>query len=202
MYMANKQHKIAITGGIGSGKSVVSRLLRMMGIPVYDCDTSAKRLMNESPTLRTALTEAVGDDVYGPDGTINRPYLAAYMFGNPEHVSTINHIVHPTVRADFRQWAQHMQAPIVAVETAILYESGMDADVDTVLLVHSPLELRIRRAAERDHATEATIRKRIEAQTSDEELLQKATYVITNENNTSLIKQVSQLLHTIEGHTT
>ena len=198
MYMANQQHKIAITGGIGSGKSVVSRLLRMMGVPVYDCDTRAKCLMNESPTLRTALIQAVGDNIYGPDGNINRPFLAAYMFGNPEHVNTINHIVHPTVRTDFLQWAQHTQAPIVAVETAILYESGMDADVDAVLLVHTPLDLRIRRAAERDHTTEAAIRQRIEAQTSDEELLRRATYVITNEENTSLISQVCQLIHAIE----
>lgn len=196
--MSHQQYKIAITGGIGCGKSVVSRLFRMMGIPVYDCDTRAKCLMNENPTLRASLIEKVGDRVYGPDGNINRPFLATYMFGNPEHVNTINRIVHPTVRADFRQWAQRSQSTIIAVETAILYESGMDADVDAVLLIYTPLELRIHRAAERDHSTEEAIRRRIEAQTPDEELLQRATYVITNDNNTSLIEQLHQLLHTIE----
>lgn len=195
--MTQKAHKIAVIGGIGSGKSVVSHLLRIMGVPVYDCDTEAKQLMNNSPEIRKALIDAVGNEVYGADSNINRPYLASYMFGNPEHITTINHIVHPVVRAHFNQWAIHTQTPIVAVETAILYESGMDADVDSTLLVHAPLDLRIQRAMQRDGANEQSIRRRINAQTPDEELLKKATYVIVNNDNTSLISQTLRLLSTI-----
>ena len=191
---AHTPYKIAVTGGIGSGKSVVSRLLRIMGIPIYDCDSEAKRLMNNSPAIRQALIETVGTKVYSEDGTINRPYLASYMFGHPEHVALVNHIVHPAVRDHFNQWAIHTQAPIVAVETAILYESGMDADVDSVLLVHAPLDLRIQRAMQRDGASEQSIRHRINAQTPHEELLHKATYVIVNDDYTSLIAQTLKLL--------
>ena len=194
MYTSHTPHKIAVTGGIGSGKSVVSRLLRMMGVPVYDCDTEAKRLMNNSPEVRAALVKAIGADVYGADGCINRPYLASYMFGNPEHVTIVNHIVHPAVREHFNQWAMCAHAPIVAVETAILYESGMDADVDSVLLVQAPLDLRIRRAMLRDGSDEQSIRRRIGAQMSDEELLKKATYVIFNDDSASLIAQTRRVL--------
>lgn len=194
MYIAHPPHKIAVTGGIGSGKSVVSCLLRMMGVPVYDCDSEAKKLMNTSPEICRALTEAVGAEVYGADGCVNRPYLASYMFGHPEHVAIVNHIVHPAVRAHFNQWAMCTHSPLVAVETAILYESGMDTDVDSVLLVHAPLDLRVSRTMQRDSADEQSIRRRISAQTPDEELMPKATYVIVNDETRSLIAQTRQTL--------
>ena len=187
-------YKIAITGGIGSGKSVVSHLLRIMGVPVYDCDTQAKSLMNTSATLRTALTEAVGTQAYGLDGCINRPYLASFMFGHPERVSLINSIVHPAVRADFRDWALRKTNPIVAVESAILYEAGMEADVDAVVLVHAPLEIRLQRAMQRDGANEQAIRNRIKSQMPDEELLHRANYTILNNGQHSLIAQVRGLI--------
>lgn len=187
-------YKIAVTGGIGSGKSIVSQLLRLMGIPVYDCDTRAKHLMNTSPTLHIALTEAAGNRVYTSDGCINRPYLATFMFGHPERVALINSIVHPAVRADFHEWALRTEAPIVAAETAILYESGMDADVDATVLVHAPLEVRLQRAMKRDRADEQAIRRRMASQMPDEELLRRATHIIHNDGNSSLIAQVRQLL--------
>lgn len=168
-----------------------------MGVPVYDCDTEAKRLMNESPSLRAALIEAIGKEVYTSEGYINRTYLASYMFGNPEHVNTVNKIVHPAVRADFDEWTLRTKAPIVAVETAILYESGMDADVDDVLLVYAPFDIRLQRAMQRDSADEQKIRQRINSQTPDAKLLNRATYVITNDGNASLIEQTQRLLHSI-----
>lgn len=175
----------------------MSRLLGMMGVPVYDCDTRAKHLMNTSPTLQAALTEAVGTQVYGPDGRINRPHLANFMFGHPERVALINSIVHPVVRADFREWASSAKAPVVAVETAILYESGMDADVDAVILVQASLEVRLQRAMQRDGADEQAIRKRIGNQMTDEELTHRASHIIHNDGNTPLIVQVRDLLTTI-----
>jgi dephospho-CoA kinase len=190
-------YKIAIIGGIGSGKSVVSRLLTTMGIPVYDCDSRAKHLMNMSPILRSALIEVVGAAVYSADGHINRPYLANYMFGHPERVTQINHIVHPTVRADFEAWANSSASPLVAVETAILYESGMDADVDAIILVHAPMEMRLQRAMQRDHADEPSIRHRMSHQMTDNELLQRATHIIRNDERHSLIAQVQQLIATL-----
>ena len=189
-------HKIAIIGGIGR-KSVVSRLFRLMNIPVYDCDSEAKRLMNTSAALRSELTRAIDERVYGADGRIDRAYLASYMFGNAGHVALVNSIVHPAVRADFKQWAANTQASIVAVETAILFESGLDADVDSIVLVSAPIETRISRAILRDHSNEQAIRQRMKSQMSDTELVTRANHIILNDDTTSLIVQVKQVIQKI-----
>ena len=190
-------HKIAIIGGIGSGKSVVSKLFRLMNIPVYDCDSEAKRLMNTNATLRTELTKAIDERVYGADGQIDRVYLASYMFGHAEHVALVNSIVHPAVRAHFKQWAIDTHAPIVAVETAILFESKMDADVDSIVWVSAPIETRIARAVQRDHSSEQAIRQRMKSQMSDAELMKRADHIIQNDDTTSLIAQVKQVVEKI-----
>lgn len=190
-------HKIAIIGGIGSGKSVVSRLFRLMNIPVYDCDSEAKRLMNTSVSLRSELIKAIDERVYQADGVIDRAYLASFMFGNAQHVALVNSIVHPAVRADFKQWAANTQASIVAVETAILFESGLDADVDSIVLVSAPIETRISRAILRDHSNEQAIRQRMKSQMSDTELVTRANHLILNDDTTSLIVQVKQVIQKI-----
>lgn len=190
-------HKIAIIGGIGSGKSVVSRLFRLMNIPVYDCDSEAKRLMNTSAALRSELIKAIDERVYQADGVIDRAYLASFMFGNAQHVALVNSIVHPAVRADFKQWAANTQASIVAVETAILFESGLDADVDSIVLVSAPIETRISRAILRDHSNEQAIRQRMKSQMSDTELVTRANHIIQNDDTTSLIVQVEQVIQKI-----
>lgn len=192
-----RPHKIAIIGGIGSGKSVVSRLFRLMNIPVYDCDSEAKRLMNTSASLRSELIKAIDARVYKADGVIDRAYLASFMFGNAGHVALVNSIVHPAVRADFKQWAANTQASIVAVETAILFESGLDADVDSIVLVSAPIETRISRAILRDHSNEQAIRQRMKSQMSDTELVTRANHIILNDDTTSLIVQVKQVIQKI-----
>lgn len=196
--MVQCPYRLAIVGGIGSGKSVVSRLFRLLGIPVYDCDAEAKRLMNSDAQLRIALTEAIGDAVYDVEGRVDRRYLASYMFGHAERVAQVNRIVHPAVRADFKAWTQRMAAPVVAVETAILFESGMDADVDAILLVYAPEVLRVQRAVLRDGSDEAAVRRRMESQRNDEELLPTATYIIYNDGTDSLIAQVRAVLKQID----
>lgn len=195
--MSQRPYKIAIVGGIGSGKSVVSRLLRLLGIPVYECDAEAKRLMNVNESLRLALTNAVGCEAYGSDGCLDRRYLANYMFGHADRVALVNSIVHPVVRDDFREWAQRMGDPVVAVETAILFESGLDADVDAILLVYAPEKLRVERAMRRDGADEASVRRRMENQRKDEELMSLSTYIIYNDDTESVIAQVKSVLEDI-----
>ena len=160
---------IGVTGGIGSGKSVVSQLLRMMDVPVYDCDSEAKRLMCQSAEIRAALIQAVGECVYRTDGLLDRAVLAAYMFGNAAHVEQINRIVHPVVRADFKCWAKQLGRAVVAVESVILFEASMDADVDSVWLVYAPMDIRLQRAVQRDGSDEEAIRKRMQSQFSDAE---------------------------------
>ena len=195
--MQHPLYIIGITGGIGSGKSVVSRLLRLMGVPVYDCDREAKRLMHENRTIHEALTQAVGAGVYGADDRLDRAYLASYMFGNAERVAIVNSIVHPVVRADFKQWAQQTGEAVVAVESAILFEAGMDADVDAVWLVHAPEGVRLQRAVQRDAAGEEAVRRRMRNQPDEEEYIRRADKVICNDGRSSLIARVQELLRTI-----
>ena len=188
---------LGVTGGIGSGKSVVSHLLRLMGVPVYDCDREAKRLMGESVVIREALVGAVGAEVYDASGQLDRAYLASYMFGNPERVSLVNGIVHPVVRADFRAWAQQSGKAVVAVESAILFEAKMDADVDAVCLVHAPEATRVRRAILRDGSNEKAVRSRMQSQLSEQEYMERADVIIHNDEAHSLIGQVSSLLDSL-----
>ena len=195
--MAHTPYIIGVTGGIGSGKSVVAALLQLMEVPVYDCDSRAKQLMDESGALREALVEAVGAKVYGADGKLDRRYLASYMFGDAERVATVNAIVHPAVRADFRLWAQQSGRAVVAVESAILYEAGMEADVDAVWLVHAPQEVRLQRAVQRDASNAEAIRKRMQSQLSEQEYLSRADKVVHNDGHHSLIEQVWGMLREI-----
>ena len=193
----NTPYVIGVTGGIGSGKSVVSRLLRLMDVPVYDCDSEAKRLMYESPVIREALIGAVGSDVYDTAGRLDRAYLASYMFGNAERVAMVNRIVHPVVRADFKEWAQRTGRAIVAVESAILFEAGMEADVDAVWVVSAPEDVRLQRAVRRDDSNEEAVRNRMRSQLNELEYLERADSVVYNDVRHSLIQQVSNLLYEI-----
>lgn len=192
--MQNAPYTIGLVGGIGSGKSVVSRLLRLMGVPVYDCDSEAKRLMHEDATIRGNLIEIVGAEVYDTAGRLNKAYLSSYMFGDVNRVALVNSIVHPAVRFDFKEWAHRMGKAIVAVESAILFEAGMESDVDVVWLVHASEEVRLQRAVKRDKASEEAIRSRMQCQMSEQEYMERVDVIVYNGGNRSLITQVKELL--------
>ena len=186
--------KIGITGGIGSGKSVVSRLLEIMGIPVYISDIEAKRITNTDEVIRRELSALVGQDVFR-DGELNRPLLASYIFGHPDHAKEVNGIIHPQVKADFRQWAaRQTDKPLVGMESAILLEAGFRDEVDFLVMVYAPLKLRVERAIKRDCSSKEQIMKRIEAQISDEIKKKHADFVIVNDDETPLIPQVLELI--------
>ena len=185
---------IAITGGIGSGKSYVSVLLQAAGIPVYNTDNEAKRLMLSDEGIRQDLIALLGEDVY-TDGTLNKPMLASYLFAGPENAARINAIVHPRVKADFRRWMEeHEGQEIVGLECAILFEAGFADTVDAVVTVYAPEALRVERAMKRDGATEAQIRARIAAQMDDEEKCRLSDYIIYNDGSISLENQLSALV--------
>ena len=159
--------KVGITGGIGSGKSVVSRLLEIMGIPVYISDTEAKRITCTDTVIRRELCALVGQEVF-QGGELNRTLLAEYMFGYPEHVKEVNAIIHPRVKDDFRQWTVRFgNNGLVGMESAILIESGFREEVDFLVMVYAPLEVRVERAMKRDCSSRELVLKRIEAQMSD-----------------------------------
>ena len=161
--------KIAVTGGIGSGKSYISHLLENMHIPVYNADNEAKRLTASDAGIRGELIALLGEEVY-KDGLLNKPLLASYLFSDPAHVLQINSIIHPRVRKDFTVWVERQEkCEIVGMESAILYEAGFQDTVDAVIMVYAPVELRIQRAMYRDGASEEQVRARIAAQMDDEE---------------------------------
>ena len=186
--------RLGITGGIGSGKSFVSQRLLAMGVPVYDTDSRARRLMTESEVLRDSLKELVGEGVYLPDGQLNRPFLAAYLFADPSHTSAVNARVHPCVREDFRQWCCRQTAPVVAMECAILFESGFHTLVDRVLVVSAPHELCLSRAMARDGATAEQVQARMRAQMDDAERQARADVVLHNDGQADLLPQLRGLL--------
>ena len=188
--------KIGITGGIGSGKSVVAKLLAWMGIPVYQTDAEAKRLMLSDADIRRELTALVGSNAYNEKG-LNKALLASYVFGNPEHTRQVNAIVHPKVRHDFRKWAGNSGRMMVAMESAILLEAGFRNEVDKVVMVYAPQEVRIARAIRRDSATREQIEKRIRSQMSDENKREAADFVIVNDGETPLIPQVLSLISSL-----
>ncbi len=181
--------RLGITGGIGSGKTYVARMFREMGVPVYDTDSEAKRLMLEHLSIREELVALLGEDVY-LGGQLNKPLLAGYLFASPVNASRINTIVHPRVRDDFRTWASLQPLETVALESAILFEAGFEDTVDKVIVVYAPLEVRVRRVMERDHATEEQVRARIAAQMSDEEKVRRADFVIVNDGVQDLLPQI------------
>ena len=137
--------KLAITGSIGSGKSVVSRMMNVLGVPVYDCDSNAKRLMTDDKFVVSELKRMFGEECYENDGTLNRQYIASRIFTDKENIKRVNALVHPIVKRDFELWATRQNTDVVAVETAILYESGIVESVNKVLVVWAEKETAIKR---------------------------------------------------------
>ncbi len=209
---------IGITGGIGSGKSYVSNLLRQkFGIPVYDCDKEAKRLTAEDEEIRQRLIALVGPEVFAGGG-LNKQLLADYLFADVEHASAVNAIIHPVVLKDFVEWSMVLprqqslpgagasgngqcsmfngQWSMVGLESAILYESGFNASVDYVLFVDAPEDVRLRRAMLRDNASEAQIRARMKMQRPELHRLQ-ADFIIDNstDDDTRLQEQLANIVY-------
>lgn len=190
--------KIAVTGGIGSGKSYISHLLEDMHIPVYNADNEAKRLTVSDAGIRGELIALLGEEVY-KDGLLNKPLLASYLFSDPAHVLQINSIIHPRVRKDFTVWVErHEKCEIVGMESAILYEAGFQDTVDAVIMVYAPVELRIQRAMYRDGASEEQVRARIAAQMDDEEKRRRADFTVVNDGVQLLIPQLNRIVEQLK----
>lgn len=185
-------YKVAITGGIGSGKSKVVELLAQRGVAAYDSDSRAKALMASSPELREQIIECFGPAAY--DGEeVNRRYLAERVFNDKEALTKLNAIVHPAVMADFERWAEGEEGNYVVMESAILFEAGLEGSFDATVSVMAPEELRLERAMKRDGATEEQIRKRMRNQLSDEERCDRSTFAIVNIELDDLEDDVEQL---------
>ena len=185
-------YKLGITGGIGSGKSTVCNLLKGYGIAIYDSDGRAKELMNTDENIRQQLIATFGEECYNAEG-LNRAYLAGKVFGNEQALQQLNAIVHPAVRADFRQWAEMQNSAYVVLESAILFDAGFESEVDATLAVLAPIQERVARTMQRDGADRESVMRRIEHQMSDEELHRRATRTVVNIRREYLESDVEQL---------
>ncbi len=190
--------KLGITGGIGSGKSTVSQIFSLSGVPVYIADVESKRLVATSPTIREKLINLFGEELYS-GGVLNKPLLASHIFNDKKKLEIVNAIIHPEVERDFIEWVKkHAQCDIVAHEAAILFESGFNRMMDKVLMVYTPLDIRIERTMLRDNLPKEKVMERIQNQMSDEEKAKLSDFVIVNDNTKSLIEQVTNIIQELK----
>lgn len=191
---AFKMKIVGITGGIGGGKSTLSKLLLAEGFQVYNTDMEARRLQNESPVIRNNLIELFGTEVY--DGAeLNRKYLANIVFNSPELLQQLNAIVHPVVKKDFLKWSEQFSAEsYVFMECAILFEGGFNSLVDKIILVTASEEVRTARVVKRDMLTVDQVKARIRNQMSDEQKSKYADYIIKTDDNQDMYPKMKQLL--------
>lgn len=185
--------KIGITGGIGSGKSIVATLLGLSGVPVYIADEESKRLTDNSPVIKEQLISLFGGDLYA-GGKLDKRLLASHIFNNPGALKQVNAIIHPEVNRHFHEWVARQDTPLCAIESAILFESGFDKVVDIRLMVYAPLELRIERASRRDTVAREEIERRIQNQLPDEEKKDRSDFVVYNDGKQALIPQVGRII--------
>jgi len=191
--------KVGITGGIGSGKSTVCRLFAERGVAVYDTDAAAKRLMAEDEALKRGIVARFGAESYR-DGVLNRPYLAERVFGDDKEREALNGLVHPAVIADFERWAEEQQGEYVVLESAILFEAGLDKHLDRVVAVLAPEALRVERAMKRDGATRAQILSRMAVQMDDDTLSRRADVSVVNIFEEELEQIVQELDFRFKNH--
>lgn len=186
--------KVGVTGGIGSGKSTVCRIFAVLGVPVYDADSRAKWLQTHDEHLRGQIVEHFGVSAYLPDGMLNRTYMAAQVFNNPEKLQLLNSLVHPRVAQDSAQWLEQQQAagkPYAIKEAALMIESGSYRQLDVLILVTAPDEVRIARVLKRDpHRSREEVAAIIGKQMPESEKMKYADYVVVNDGSQMLIPQV------------
>lgn len=172
---------VGLTGGIGSGKTTVSNMFKALGVPVYNSDIEAKALMNTSDSLRASIIVLLGSKAY-ENNKLNRKYVAEQVFSDSDLLDKLNKIVHPAVRADFKEWANKQSAAYVIQEAAVIFENNSQEFYDMVVLITAPIEERVKRVIRRDRATLKAIMERMQNQWKDEKKMSLANYVIENVN--------------------
>lgn len=189
--------KVGITGGIGTGKSFVSKIFKTMGIPFYNADLEAKLIMVKDNNIRSALVKAFGPETYFEDGSLNRVYLSKQVFDNSQRLEMLNNIVHPAVIRAGVDWSNAQNGPYSLKEAALLYESGSYKKLDYTILVTAPEELRIARVMKRDKVSREEVLNRIQKQMPEEEKLKFADFVIHNDEQQPLLPQIINIHHTL-----
>jgi dephospho-CoA kinase len=191
----NKPLRIGITGGIGSGKSLICKIFTSLQIPVYEADLMARKLMTSDFVLIDQIKKEFGPSSYHPDGSLNREYLSKEIFNNPLKLEKLNQLVHPRVGIDSENWIERNKAfPYVVKEAALLFESGSYKLLDKIIVVTAPEHLRIKRVLDRDKLrSEEDVVKIIRNQMDEEEKIKRADFIIQNNETKMVIPQVLKL---------
>jgi dephospho-CoA kinase len=184
--------RIGLTGGIGSGKSTVARILETMGIPVYYADDAAKLIMNTDLGLRKEIQQHFGEASYR-DGQLDRKYLAGIVFNDTEKLALLNSLIHPVTIKHSEEWFRRQSAPYAVREAALLFESGASENLDFIIGVYAPKPLRIRRVIKRDGLTVEEIEKRMNRQINEEMKMKLCDAVIRNDEQELVIPQVMEI---------
>jgi len=186
-------YQAGITGGIGSGKTLVCSVLETLGVPVYYADREARRLMISHPVLKESIEGLLGKKAYR-EGGLDRRYVSRRVFGNRDLLEQLNSLVHPAVREDYRSWVDGWsEVPYVVEEAAILFESGANRNLDITVLVYAPSELRIRRVMQRDGVSKEEVQRRMLHQMDEEEKRMLADEVIVNDDREMVLPQIIAL---------
>ncbi len=191
--------KVGITGGIGSGKTYVCKIISSLGYPIYDCDTRAKELMSSNKALISSIKHLIGTDSYNNDGSINKEVIAGFLFANKANADKMNQLVHPAVKNDFLQWASEQQSEIVFMESAILFESKFNDVVDHTVAIYAPAEIRLKRAIQRDNTTKEKIESRMRQQLTEQETSSLSDFQIINDGKANVHEQVLELLSKLKN---
>ncbi|MGH2552759.1 MAG: dephospho-CoA kinase [Chitinophagaceae bacterium] len=184
--------RIGLTGGIGSGKSVVAKIFETLAIPVYYADDAAKRLMNTNAAVKASIIKKFGENSY-ISGELNRKHLASIVFNDVKKLELLNALTHPATIHDAEEWIKNQQSSYIIKEAALLFESGANKNLDHVIGIYAPLHLRISRVMARDGITEEEIMKRINRQMDEEKKMKLCDFIITNNEEELVIPQVLEL---------
>jgi dephospho-CoA kinase len=181
--------KVGITGGIGSGKTLVCQMFSLLKVPVLNADAAAKTLMNEDHFIKEAIIQTFGADMYNND-RLNRSLLASKVFGHEHLLQQLNAIVHPAVAQYTKQWFAQLHTPYAIKEAAIFFESGTHTEMDVMIGVYAPEHIRLQRVVGRDKTTAAAVQLRMQQQMNEEEKMKRCDIVIQNDGQHSIIDQV------------
>jgi dephospho-CoA kinase len=184
--------RLGITGGIGSGKTTVCRIFRVLGVPVFVADVAARQLMNNDPAIRSEINKIAGKDLY-EGGELDRRELARLIFNEPDMLQKVNASVHPAVLREFEAWSSVIDAPYVIMEAAILFEARADRLVDRVISISAPVEERISRVMGRSEISREEVLERINNQMEDNEREEQSYYVINNADNEMIIPEILKI---------
>lgn len=184
--------RLGITGGIGSGKTTVCRIFRVLGVPVFVADVAARQLMNNDPSIRSEINKIAGKDLY-EGGELDRRELARLIFNEPDMLQKVNASVHPAVLREFDAWSSVIDAPYVIMEAAILFEARADRLVDRVISISAPVEERILRVMGRSEISREEVLERINNQMEDNEREEQSYYVINNADNEMIIPEILKI---------